>query len=261
MRVLLAASLLALALAGAGAPAGGPELLRVQVVRSFPHDPAAFTQGLVWHRGRLFESTGLYGRSSVREVERGTGRVLRRRNLAPRLFGEGLALVGDRLVVLTWKEGLAEVLDRDSLRLRDAHRYAGEGWGLCHDGRSLVQSDGSANLTFRDPATFAARRRLAVFLERPAFGLRAGPVTMLNELECVGGSVWANVWQTDAIVRIDARSGRVTAVVDASGLLTAREQAGADVLNGIAWDPARRSYLLTGKLWPRLFEARFVPAR
>lgn len=255
----------ALAVAGsAPVTAGGvaPAALAVEVVRTLPHDPGAFTQGLELDRGRLVEGTGLYGSSSVRRVERSTGRVLQQRGLAPTLFGEGLTVVGDRIVQLTWRERIALVHDRKTLRRRGSFRLDGEGWGICFDGRRLVTSDGTAILTFRDPVSFRSLRRVRVEVDGPPWilaGLAPGLVGRLNELECVGTSVYANVWQTDLIVRIDAASGRVTAVVDASGLLRPDEAEAADVLNGIAYDGGRRLFLLTGKLWPRLFEVRFVP--
>jgi glutaminyl-peptide cyclotransferase len=257
----------ALAAAGSAPVSAGatpPAALGVEVVRVLPHDPGAFTQGLELDRGLLVEGTGLYGRSSVRRVERVTGRVVRHRSLAPKLFGEGLTVVGDRIVQLTWRERVALVHDRATLRRRGAFRLAGEGWGICFDGRRLVTSDGTATLTFRDPRSFRPLRRVEVGVDGPPrvlAGLAPGPVERLNELECVGGSVYANVWQTDLIVRIDAASGRVTAVVDAAGLLPPGEAERADVLNGIAFDAKQRVFLLTGKLWPRLFEVRSVPRR
>lgn len=266
--LLLAAAVVAL-VAGAtrAAPDGAAqappvEALRVEVVRSTPHDPRAFTQGLLWDGKVLVESTGLYGRSSLRTVERETGRVIRLRTLPPSVFGEGLAQVGSRLVQLTWRNRIAYVWGRSMLKQRGTFRYATEGWGLCYDGRQLVHSDGTPVLAFRDPVTFKLVRRVTVTVDAPAVslaGLPPGPVRMLNELECVGGSVYANVWQTDLIVRIDPASGRVTAVIDAAGLLTPTERAAADVLNGIAYDRASGVFLVTGKLWPRLFEVRFVP--
>ncbi len=249
----------------ARAPAGGEshraagtsgdapvERLRVRVIERYPHQRDAFTQGLVWHDGVLYESTGLEGHSSLRLVELESGEVLRRRDEEPDLFGEGLALAGDLLYQVTWHNGRALVFRRDDFVPVQEFSYQGEGWGLCHDGTSLVMSDGSDQLVFRDPATFAARRALRVTLED-------NPVTRLNELECAAGAVWANVWQTDAIVRIDPRDGRVTAVVDASGLLTADERGAADVLNGIAWMPESGHFLVTGKYWPWLFEVAFDP--
>ncbi len=238
--------------------------LRAEIVATYPHDPGAYTQGLVLAAGALWESTGRYGHSTVRRVDLASGRVLAQTALADDLFGEGLAwLPGaggapDRLVQLTWQAGLATVWDAATLTPAGEHGYRGEGWGLCRDGAApggprLVMSDGSARLTFRDPATFAVRGSVGVTLD-------GRPLDRLNELECVGGRVYANVYTTDELVEIDPEGGRVTAVVDAAGLLSADEAAGAEVLNGIAYDPADGTFLLTGKLWPKLFRVRFVPA-
>lgn len=232
--------------------AGPPERLRVQVVRRFPHQTDAFTQGLLWHDGFLYESTGLRGQSSLRKVRLESGEVVERREVEPRLFAEGLALVGDRLIQLTWTEGEAHVWSLDGFRHRRTFTYEGEGWGLCHDGRALVMSDGSDRLTFRDPDTFRVLRQVHVRED-------GRPVDNLNELECVGSSVYANVWQTDRILRIDARTGRVTAVINAAGLLTEDERMQTDVLNGIAWIPERQHFVITGKNWPYLFEIELEP--
>jgi glutamine cyclotransferase len=240
--------------ASPGVPAspGAAERLKVEVLSVRPHDPGGFTQGLVWSRGKLYESDGIYGSSSLREVDPATGEVRRRLNLPPGFFAEGLALVGERLIQLTWREGSAFVYSVASFeRVAELH-YQGEGWGLCYDGRRLVMSDGSDRLTFRDPRTLAVLGTVAVRLD-------GQPVAQLNELECVVGQVYANVWQTDEILRIDPASGRVTAVIAAGGLLSPEERARADVLNGIAYDAAKRTFLITGKLWPKLFEVRFVP--
>lgn len=233
--------------------------LVVEVLAAYPHDPGAYTQGLLWSGGNLYESTGLYGRSSLRRVALATGEVLRRIDLPGDVFGEGLALLpagedgaAARLIQLTWQEGKAFVYDAASFERRATFDYSGQGWGLCFDGRRLVRSDGGAELVFHDPGDFTVTGRVAVTL-------RGRPVEGLNELECVGGEVWANVYTTSAIVRIDPASGRVTAVADASGLLTAAEARGAEVLNGIAYDPAHDTFYLTGKRWPKLFEVRFVP--
>jgi len=223
-----------------------------EVVATFPHDPTAFTQGLLLTPdGRLFESTGLYGSSDVREVDLADGTVLQEADLAPELFGEGLALAGDRLVQLTWREGTALLWDPDGLEPLGSFAYEGEGWGLCPDGDRLVMSDGSARLTFRDPATFAVTGGVDVTLD-------GTPVDDLNELECVDGAVWANVWLTDRIVRIDLASGRVTGVLDLTGLLDRSAAPGADVLNGIAFRPDTGTFLVTGKLWPTVFELRLI---
>lgn len=238
--------------------------LRVRVVARHPHDPDAFTQGLLLHEGELYESTGQYGESSLRRVELETGRVLAERALPAAWFGEGLARVpgedeegggGDRLIQLTWQEGVAPVWRLDDLERAGEHRYGGEGWGLCHDatvpGGRLVMSDGSARLAFRDPETFAETGAVDVTLE-------GRPVVLLNELECVGDRVLANVLGSDSLLEIDPATGRVTALIDASGLLTPAERAATDVLNGIAHDPADGSLLLTGKLWPWLFRVEVV---
>ncbi len=235
-------------------PPQGAEPLQIDVLAIHPHDPAAYTQGLVWHGKDLYESAGQYGQSSLRRVDPVSGIVRQQIALEPRYFAEGLALVGERLIQLTWREGTAPVYDRATFKhLADFH-YDGEGWGLCYDGRRLVMSDGSDRLFFRDPKTFVVQGSVAV--------TRDGvPVPQLNELECVGGMVWANVWQTDDILRIDPATGRVTGVAQATGLLTAEDRAaGAEVLNGIAYDPATQRFWITGKLWPKMFEVRFVPA-
>ena len=236
---------------GVAQPAGGaPERLTVQVQRSLPHDPASFTQGLVIAGGELYESRGQYGESSLRHLDRHTGAVLAERPLAPGLFGEGLAAVGDELVQLTWRAGVAIVWDRASLTETRRFGYAGEGWGLCGDGRRLYHSDGSARLAVRDPRTFAVRGSLEVTLD-------GRPVAGLNELECAEGWIYANLLGADAIVRIAPQDGRVTAVIDASGLLGAAERQAADVLNGIAYDAEAGVFLLTGKYWPKMFEVTF----
>jgi glutaminyl-peptide cyclotransferase len=230
-----------------------PERLRVEVLASRPHDPRAFTQGLLFADGALFESTGLEGRSSLRQVDPASGEVVRSVDVPAPLFAEGIALAGGRIFQLTWRDGEARVYDPSSLRLIARHSYTGEGWGLAFDGRRLVMSDGTSTLWFRDPESFDVVSSVTVTL-------RGAPLAGLNELEHAGGAVYANVWRTDRIVRIDPASGEVTAEIDASGLLTAEERVGADVLNGIAHDPARGVFYLTGKLWPRMFEVRFVPA-
>jgi glutamine cyclotransferase len=234
---------------GAAAPV---EELGVRVIRRYPHAVDAFTQGLLWHAGALYESTGGYGRSSLRKARLQDGAILAERRLEPQLFAEGLARVDERLIQLTWREGLAIVWDLQTLEERERLRYGGEGWGLCFDGSALVMSDGSSILEFRDPKTMEVLREVSV--------LRGGhPVRRLNELECVGSEVYANIWQRDEILRIDGKTGRVTGSIDASGLLSAREAGPADVLNGIAYKPETKTFLLTGKLWPHVFEVELVP--
>ena len=229
-----------------------PERLRAEVVAVRPHDPKAFTQGLVLHDGTLYESTGLYGQSSIRALEPATGHLLRIELLPSGLFGEGLAFGGDRLVQLTWREGVALERDPETLAERSRRRYAGEGWGLAHDGRRFIMTDGSAQLFFRDTNTFDLLSTVTVTR-------RGLPQEGLNELEWVDGHLYANVLGSEAILRIDSETGTVTAEIDCSGLLTPLERARANVLNGIAHDPATGHFLITGKLWPKLFEVKFVP--
>lgn len=247
-------ALLVLLLA-APADAQPPQQLRVEVVASYPHDPRAFTQGLVLHDGTLYESTGLVGRSSLRAVALASGEVRRSAPLAPPLFGEGLAWMRGELVQLTWRNGVALRWDPATFTRRGEWRFDGEGWGLCFDGAHLVHSDGSHRLYFRDPETFAVVRTVAV-------QENGQPLARLNELECVGDRVYANVWTTARLVAIATRSGIVQASIDASTLLDAEQRrtlGGEAILNGIAYDPADGTFLLTGKLWPRLFRVRFVP--
>jgi glutaminyl-peptide cyclotransferase len=238
---------------GASSPEGAVELLVPEVLSIRPHDPEAFTQGLLIENGRLFESTGRYGSSTLRELDPATGAVLRSVAVDDSLFAEGLELVDDRLVLLTFREGKAIVFESDSFEAIGEFSYPTEGWGLCFDGERLVMSDGTPTLVFRDPGTFAEIDRLAVTIG----GER---VERINELECVDGEVWANIWQTDLIYRIDPTSGDVTGVVDASGLLAEPLDEDGAMLNGIAFDETSGSWLVTGKLWPSMFEVRFVPA-
>ncbi len=222
----------------------------IRVLERIPHQTDAFTQGLVFQEGRLFESTGLRGESSLREVDPGTGDIIRQVALEDHYFGEGLAAVGDSLVMLTWQEGTAFVFERDTFTLTDTFAYSGEGWGLCFDGSSLVMSDGSSTLQYRDPETFEVRKTVDVV--RPD----GRPLPLLNELECVAGHVYANVFTTTYIVRID-EGGQVGAIYDLASLLTAAEWASLGpeaVLNGIAFNEATGNFLVTGKLWPWMFE-------
>jgi glutaminyl-peptide cyclotransferase len=226
------------------------EYLEARVLAVHPHDRGAFTQGLLWHEGSLYESTGLYGESRLRRVEPSTGEVLQEARLADDLFGEGLARIGDRLIQITWTNRLALAYDLGTLERRDELTYEGEGWGLCYDGADLWMSDGSARLTRRDPLTFAEYGGVDVTRE-------GAPVRLLNELECAEGWIYANVLDADHILRIDPRSGEVRALIDASGLLTPAERTAAGVLNGIAYDPRTEVFYLTGKNWPSLFEVVF----
>lgn len=224
---------------------------RLKVVRSYPHDPRAFTQGLLLVDGKLYESTGLFGRSSLRRVDLASGQVELAARLPAELFGEGLALVGQRLFQLTWKNGVVLVWDLATLKKQAEISYEGEGWGLCFDGRQLIMSDGTDRLTRRNAQTFVREGEVHV-------RLAGRSLTKLNELECAGNTIYANVWQDDHIARIDGRTGEVTAWIDAARLLAPAEAASADVLNGIAMDSSGRLFV-TGKLWPRLFEVMVVP--
>jgi glutaminyl-peptide cyclotransferase len=201
----------------------------------------------------LYESTGLEQRSSVRQVDPSTGTVMRRVDLPPNEFGEGLAQVGERLIQITWKNQVAHVYDLRTFAWLNDFPYPGEGWGICYDGAQLVMSDGSDTLFFRDPETFQLTGQVRVQLDGQARD-------RLNELECVGDQVYANIWQTTNIARIDRATGQITQIIDAAGLLTPEEQRGADVLNGIAYDAETDTFLITGKWWPKLFQVRFIPA-
>ena len=240
---------------GATGVVDGVERLRIEVLASYPHDSEAFTQGLLYHDGLLFESTGLVGQSWVRKVEWETGRVLSQVALGEGLFGEGLARVGGHLIQLTWQAGVAVVRRQSDLEEVKRFRYEGEGWGLCARGQTLVMSDGSDTLTERRADDFSVLRRVEV-------RLAGTPVNRLNELECVGDDVYANIWQRDVIVRIDGGSGVVTGVVDAHDLADdlwpSGRRTGDNVLNGVAFAPDRNVFLVTGKRWPRLFEVRFA---
>lgn len=232
-----------------------PERLRTKVLETLPHDRTAFTQGLEISDKTLYEGTGMEGRSSVRAIDVESGKERRRADLPDDVFGEGITVTDSTLWQLTWQNGVAYQRDPKTLKVRDEVSYEGEGWGICHEPERdrLVMSDGSDRLTFRDPETFEPTGDVRV---------RSGdtPVRDLNELECVDGEVYANVWQTEKIVRIDPADGRVTAEIDASGLLEPAEAEQADVLNGIAAVDGGEAFFVTGKLWPKLFRVQFVPA-
>ncbi|MEV0250427.1 glutaminyl-peptide cyclotransferase [Nocardia sp. NPDC050712] len=236
---------------GCGSANDEPPRLRIEVLGTRAHDPQAFTQGLEVHDGVLYESTGLSGASWVRASDLDTGAELARADVPGGFFGEGITRAGSTLWQLTWKDQTAYARDPDSLAVRDQVRYEGEGWGLCTRADRLVMSDGSGTLTFRDPVSFAVTGSVDLGNYRGA---------RLNELDCAAdGSVYANDYPTDKILRIDPDTGRVLAVIDGSGLLSTAERARTDVLNGIAHLPGTDHFLITGKYWPTIFEVRFVP--
>jgi glutamine cyclotransferase len=222
-----------------------------QVVKVYPHDPNAFTQGLQFVDGVLYEGTGLNGRSSIRKVKLETGEVLQKRDVPAQHFGEGIAVWKNDLIELTWQSQVALVYDRETFQQRRTFTYSGEGWGLTHDGVNLIMSDGTDYLRFLDPATFEVRRRARVMVGDT-------PLRNLNELEYVKGEVLANIWTTDYIARIAPATGKVLGYIDLRGLLTASERPSDGVLNGIAYDAQRDRLFVTGKLWPKLFEIRLT---
>lgn len=233
----------------APAAAVTPEAYTYTVRQVLPHNPNAFTQGLVYAGGHFYEGTGRYGQSSLRKVDPATGTVLQLHELAEEYFGEGITLFDDKIYQLTWKNGTGFVYDAATFAELRRFTYATEGWGITHDGSQLIVSDGSAFIYFWDPETLQETGRIEVTLD-------GAPVYRLNELEYIEGAIFANVWMTDVIVRIDPATGVVTGLIDLSGLLgQAPETAtAADVLNGIAYDAANQRLFVTGKLWPYLFE-------
>ena len=250
--LLLAAVLIvgSAACAAPGSTPGGVQNFTVRVVVERPHDPLAYAQGLELDGEKLYESTGLPNQSTLREADRVTGDVKRLVRLEDAYFGEGITVVDDRIIQLTWQNGVALVYRLPDLAQIGTFSYGGEGWGLCDDGSRLVMSDGTDTMTFRDRTTFEVLGSVAV---RDG----DGPVAALNELECVGGQVYANVYQTDTIVRIDPESGAVTGVIDGENIHPDGE--GVGVMNGIAHDADAGTFLLTGKNWPSVFEVRFLP--
>ena len=228
------------------------------IVRKWPHDRSAWTQGLDFDGGRLYEGTGLEGQSTLREISLEDDRVIRKIDLAPTLFGEGITILGDRVYQLTWKSRRGFAYDLASFRRLSEFGYEGEGWGLTNDGSSLIMSDGTATLRFLDPRTFAVQRTVTVRED-------SGEVGKLNELEWVNGQVWANVWESNSLARIDPATGRVLGYVDLTGLLSEADrnrflppggETALDVLNGIAYDSTSNRLVVTGKNWPLLYEIR-----
>ncbi len=244
------ASLTAALLALTSCQKSQSDTLSYQIISTRPHDPTAYTQGLQLSGGRLFESTGQYGDSTLREIEPATGGILRKRPLAKTVFGEGLTILGGEMFVLTWKENTAYVYEPDTFKPIRSHTYPGEGWGLTSDGSLLIMSDGSSDLKFINPKDFTVVKTLEVKDGK-------SPLTQINELEWIDGQIFANIYQTDKIVRISPEDGQVTGWLDLAAL---RKQLpkpnGAEVLNGIAHDPTTGNLLVTGKYWPQMFEIK-----
>ena len=233
---------------GRGLAAQEPELYGYEVVNMYPHEITAFTQGLIYRDGHLWEGTGKNGLSRLARIDLETGELLQNAPLASRYFGEGIEMIGDRVYQLTWRAHMVFVYDRESLEQLETHYNAREGWGLAWNGEHLILSDGSARLQFIDPEGFVPVREIVVTV-------RDQPLSQLNELEYIDGEIWANVWQTDFIVRIDPETGVVNSIVDLTGLSAQTELGSSEaVLNGIAWDSENRRLFVTGKHWANLFE-------
>jgi glutaminyl-peptide cyclotransferase len=233
--------------------ANAPPEYTFAIVRVFPHDTSAYTQGLAYRDGFLYEGTGRNGQSSLRKVRLETGKVIQRVDLGSEFFGEGITIVKDRVFQLTWKSGVGFVYDLKSFHLLRQSAYSGEGWGLATDGRELFLSDGTSEIRVLDAETFQEKRRLRVHDG-------ATPVDQLNELEFVDGQIFANVWHSNRIARISLRTGNVVGWIDLTGLLSPIYRLEPEaVLNGIAYDPIRKRLFVTGKLWPSIFEIRLSP--
>jgi len=229
----------------------GVPIYTYRIVKTYPHDKTAFTQGLVFENGYLYEGTGLHGHSTLRKVELETGRVVKNINLKTRFFGEGITIFGNRIIQLTYRSRIGLVYDKSSFSLLKTFPYPAEGWGITHDGKRLIASDGASKLHFLDPDTFKEMRTVAVHDHR-------GAIMGLNELEFVRGEIFANIWQEDRIARIDPETGRITGWIELQGLLRPDIVGDVDVLNGIAYDSENHRLFVTGKLWPKLFEIELI---
>jgi len=226
-----------------------------QVVHTYPHDREAFTQGLEYRGGYLYEGTGLEGKSSLRKVKLENGQVVQKIDIMPLYFGEGITVLNQQIVEITWKHHVGLVYDQATFRQTKSFNYPGEGWGLCNDGTNIYMSDGTSQIRVWDPANFQEKRRINVH-----DGAR--PIEELNELEWVKGEIYANVWKTDRIARINPADGSVTGWIDLTGILSAADRNGTeDVLNGIAYDSAGDRLFVTGKQWPKLFEIKLIPKK
>jgi glutamine cyclotransferase len=247
--------LLACALFGSGATQAAIPVYGFVVKKAYPHDPQAFTQGLFFRDGFMYESTGLKGSSTVRKVELATGKVLQKTDLAPNFFGEGITGIGNDIVSITWTSEVGFVFDLKTFKLRQRFSYSGEGWGLANDGQRIYMSDGSSSIRVLDRKTLAETRRIQVTAD-------GKPIDRLNELEWIEGELFANIWGTDVIARINPETGQVHGWIDLTGLLDPARYSTSSpdaVLNGIAYDSKRRRLFVTGKLWPKLFEIDLVP--
>jgi glutamine cyclotransferase len=230
------------------------------IVRSVPHDTSAFTQGLCFHNGELYESTGQYASSSIRHVDWNTGKVLKSVPVPSEYFAEGLAVLGEKAYQLTWRENMGFVYDLKTLKRTGSFSYYGEGWGLTTDGQMLIMSDGSNILRFLDANDFSVKRTLFVTAPMPGSLGAGAPLNRLNELEYIGGEIYANVWYSDSIARINPTTGKVTSWIDMSSLGDAADRRSSEnVLNGIAHDPKRDVLLVTGKLWAKIYEIKLKP--
>jgi len=254
-QALLLASLLPAALLPAAVHAAVPTY-GYTVVRSYPHDTQAFTEGLLYRDGFLYESTGLNGKSSIRKVDLASGKVLQSKDIPPQYFGEGLTVWGDTLVGLTWQTQTGFVFDLKTFAFKSQFSYPGEGWGLTHNGKELIMSDGTATLRFLDPKTFLELRRVKVTADGIA-------VDQLNELEVVEGEIFANIWHTNTIARIDPATGKITGWIDFGKLYpgAGKGRNGEDVMNGIAYDAEKKRLFVTGKLWPKIYEVKIAPRK
>jgi glutamine cyclotransferase len=253
MKRLILALMAALACAGVARAATAAPQYGYRVVHAYPHDTGAFTEGLFYLDGYLYESTGLEQHSTLRKVDLETGQVVQQISIAPQYFGEGIVAWGHKLIELTWRSHVGFVYDLATFQRLGEFHYPGEGWALTQDGRRLIMSDGTAQLRFLDPATLKETGRLKVTDN-------GRPIDNLNELEWVKGEVYANIWQTDRIARIDPKTGHVLGWIDLSGILPAAERTPGvtDVLNGIAYDARRDRLFVTGKMWPKLYEITLV---
>lgn len=252
MRFLIAAAVAVSFACSPASQAGGTPEYGYEVVHSYPHDPHAYTQGLFFLNGIMYESTGLWGESSIRKVRFETGEVLEKRDIPEQYFGEGIINWKDRLLEITWKSELGFIYNLATFAPTGQFKYPGEGWGLTQDSKRIIMSDGTAELRFWDPETLREMGRVTVTDD-------TGPVKELNELEWVKGEVYANVYQTDRIARINPSNGKVTGWIDLSGILNPADRTGnEDVLNGIAYDARTNRLFVTGKRWPKLFEIRLV---